>query len=223
MISKTPFSVPISDIDLMNSQLPVVEKRLVLNKPINSFFYDPWVIKDEFKNTVWEKVLNQLPNSIGEARIIKLVPGECYFGHADIDDRFHISLSGNYCYLIDLDNEKMHSVPKDGYWYTMDTSHRHSAVNFGEIDRYQLVVRKLLLKGKHIDVIKVTISPAYPQVEYRYYFDHIISPWLNVRNKQGMLDDFTIENSDTISFTVHSSQVQEIKKLLDDRFYATFK
>jgi hypothetical protein len=43
-----------------------------------------------------------------------------YTSHADIDDRWHLSLTAEQSYLIDLDNMQMHKIDIDGYWYDMD-------------------------------------------------------------------------------------------------------
>ena len=64
--------------DLCNS-----EHKMVLNKPTGDFFYDPWVVNEEYKGTPVESFLAQIPDA-GEARIIKQESGTCYFAHSDI-------------------------------------------------------------------------------------------------------------------------------------------
>ena len=88
MIQKTEYFVPMPTFNELFNYLQDVD-CLVLNEPTNDFFYDPWKIKDNYKNTPFETVLSVLPNH-GEARIIKLTEGECYLAHADIDDRYHM-------------------------------------------------------------------------------------------------------------------------------------
>ena len=139
MIEKTSFQFSISDVQDIISTL-TNDKVVIFNEPTGDFFYDPWVIKDEYKHTVFDKLLSVLPN-IGQARLIKLECGDTYYAHADIDDRYHMSIQGNYSYLIDLDNNVMHSVPVDGCWYIMDAGKLHVASNFGEIYRYQFFLK----------------------------------------------------------------------------------
>ena len=79
----TKLNIKVNQADLLEAQQTVDLNnfKLSFNKPTKSFFYDPWVIKDEFKNTVWERLLEYLPNDIGEARVIVLQPGACYNSH----------------------------------------------------------------------------------------------------------------------------------------------
>lgn len=184
---------------------------VVLNNPSGDFFYDPWTIKDEYKDTVFDKLLSILPN-IGQARLIKLISGDTYHAHADIDDRYHMSITGNYSYLIDLDNNIMHSVPVDGCWYLMDAGTLHVASNFGELYRYQLVVRRLLSHSSSNDLVQVTIEPKILHDKVRYYFDTTLSGWLNRTNKRGLMDNFKVTTT-TMSCTMllDRSLVEELK------------
>ena len=126
--------------------LPNEVMKTTINKPTGNFFYDPWILKDEYKGTVWETLYNSLPVVKGEARIIILDPRQCYQVHADIDDRYHLNILGDNSYLIDLVRDIMHPLAQDGIWYDMDASFLHTATNFGRRARVQLVVRKLLKK-----------------------------------------------------------------------------
>lgn len=208
MIQKTDMQVPLSMVHELQ-QLVTDDKKLVLNEPTGDFFYDPWIIKPEYKNTVFESVLSVLPEH-GEARIIKLISGESYYAHADIDDRYHMSILGNYSYLIDLDNRVMHSVPIDGCWYDMDAGLIHVASNFGEIYRYQLVVRQLLKHSTLTGMVNVSIQPNKTHNKLRYYFDNSISQWLNRANKKGLIDKFTVTEHGC-SFLLEKSYVDELK------------
>ena len=114
--------------------LPDFEKRIVLNQPTGNFFYDPWKIKLEFKNTVWEDILKSLPFNKGEARIIKLDPGESYLCHADIDNRWHLNLKGQQSYLVNLDDHVLYPTNADGFWYSMNAGKLHSASNYGFVE-----------------------------------------------------------------------------------------
>ena len=190
MLSRTEYRVELPIAANLSDQ-----SKVVLNKPTGNFFYDPWEIKEEYKNTVWEDILNSLPLDKGEARIIKLAPGTTYVSHTDIDDRWHLTLQAQRSYLIDLDSETMYPTVVDGIWYSMNTGKRHVASNFGSIDRLQLVVRQLLTEANELDMVDVKISPAYDQHDYRYYFDDIISPWLNILNKQKKIAEFKHKDS----------------------------
>lgn len=211
------------DLKIINECLDICpdEERLILNQPTGDFFYDPWTIKKEYIGTVWEKILTTLPGPIGEARIIRLIPGETYMAHADIDDRWHLNLSGERSYLIDLDNNKMHLLQKDQFWYKMSADKIHVAANFGSVNRLQLVVRELLSRTHSEDLISVTIEPNSKQFDYRYKFDNIISPYLNRANKNNLIRDFTF-TKETVNFKICKSALEEFQKLLDDSFKVTY-
>jgi hypothetical protein len=210
MIKKTNFQFSNTVIREVVSSL-TNDDIVVLNTPTGDFFYDPWTIKDEYRDTVFDKLLSVLPD-IGQARLIKLVDGDTYYAHADIDDRYHMSIQGNYSYLIDLDNNIMHPVPVDGCWYLMDAGTLHVASNFGEIYRYQLVVRRLLLHSTSNDLVQVTVEPKIIHDKLRYYFDATLSGWLNRTNKRGLMDDFKVTTT-TMSCTMllDRSLVEELK------------
>lgn len=184
--------------------------KTALNQPKGNFFYDPWEIKPEHKGTVWEELLASLPEPHGEARVIVMQPGTTYMAHADIDNRWHLSLQGEQSYLIDLDNKKMHMLEQDGYWYYMDASKLHVASNFGSIPRIQLVVRELLKPCDDVDFIEVTIEPSTPQHDYRYKFDSIVSPWLNLLNQNKMIKDFEF-TGETVKFKTNDLNLSDLK------------
>lgn len=200
-------------IEIPNDNFLIDNKKQVLNEPTGDFFYDPWEIKKEYKNTCWEDILNSLPLDKGEARLIKLVPGESYMAHADIDDRWHLNLQGNLSYIIDLENEKMHLLKTDGFWYDMNAGRLHSATNYGSIDRYQIVVRKLLIKNVLKNPVRFKISVNSPDYDYRYKFDYIISPWLNNANKKGIITNF-VYNSNYVMFDIETELIDELVKII---------
>ena len=213
MISKTKYAVNKALINRAVDDLPNVDFKLTLNIPTGRFFYDPWVIKDEFKGTIWEELLSAINESLGEARIIKLAPGTCYFGHADIDDRWHLSLDDSHSYLVDIDNKQLHKTEPDGTWYTMDTSPIHSAVNFGNGDRYQLVVRQLLKHTNLVDPVNVKIKLVKPTARSRCIFDQYFSTWLNKAAKQSKIDDFELTGETGVSFLVDRRYLNELHEL----------
>ena len=93
------------------ASMPSDISKLTINTPTGNFFYDPWVIRSEFKNTVWEEILNSIPDDqIGEARIINLNIKSCYTKHADIDDRWHLAFEEGDSFLIDLESNTMYQT-----------------------------------------------------------------------------------------------------------------
>lgn len=194
MLTRTEYST-----NIRVSTFDFTKTKTTLNQPTGNFFYDPWKIKPEFVGTIWEELLKSLPVEQGEARVIVMSPGSTYVAHADIDNRYHLSLQGERSYLIDLDNDSMHLLEQDGYWYEMDAGKIHVASNFGSYDRVQLVVRKLLVPTTMTDLVSVTIRPRKSQHDYRYKFDNIVSPWLNRANSSKLIKDFSFEG-ETVKF-----------------------
>jgi len=219
MLTSTNYTVNIDLIQSARDQTPESWRgRITINRPTGNFFYDPWVIKEEFQNTIWEILYNSLPANKGEARIIILDPAECYVVHADLDDRFHLNVSGEYCYMIDIDNQKMYPVSADGVWYDMDTSLRHTAANFGRLYRIQLVIRKLLPRVKLNSPISIRIVPTIKSVDHaRYIFDDTISPWLNLASKNNLIDEFTFDNA-VVSFKLESIALGDLQKIIPSEF-----
>ena len=190
-----------------------------INQPVGNFFYDPWVIKDEYIGTVWETLYNSLPvTDKGEARIIVLDQGHCYQSHADIDDRYHLNISGNEIYLINLLQEQMYRLEQDGVWYEMNAGFHHTAVNFGERPRVQLVVRKLLKRNKIKNPLAVTIRTKLEDLDLaRYKFDNQISPWLNLANKNGYISNFKYSPNE-VKFTIEEQQLDQLRNYLHEEF-----
>lgn len=223
MLSKTIHTIDIKIIDLAVENIPSDDFRLTINQPTGRFFYDSWELKEEFKNTVWEKIYNSLPLSVGEARIIKLESGKNYTSHADIDDRYHLNLTGVSSFLIDLDSDTLYKTVNDGIWYEMNAGIRHSAVNFGNRHRFQLVIRKLLLNNnlknfKHIKMHSVITDLD----EARYCFDDQISPWLNDANKRGIINNFVYQNN-KVSFNIEEDHIGDLKNRSLNHFYITIE
>jgi hypothetical protein len=218
MIAKTHYTV---NQDLLHQALNSLsndEFKMTINKPTGNFFYDPWEIKEEYKDTVWGRIINTLPEDIGEARIITLKYGNCYQSHGDIDDRYHLSISGQYSYLINLETNEMHFLKNDGMWVEMDAGFKHSAANFGYINRVQLVVRKLLNRNilKDPQAIKIEYI-GRSKDEARFKFDNIISPWLNKANKRKIITDFS-SNVDNVKFKIEKIKINELMKVISEDF-----
>lgn len=215
MITKTPFFVPREMVDQAKKSTPQLDFRLSINQPTGRFFYDPWEIKEEFKNTVWETILNVLPAPLGEARIIELKHGTCYMSHCDIDERYHLNLEGQYSFLIDIDSQKMYPTIADGNWYIINTGIRHVAANFGSINRFQLVVRKLLNESKLVNPVSVEIRPMC--VNPRFEFDDIVSPWLHKMNKESQLNEFRVSD-EGVSFNLEETHLSDLDLFSVEKF-----
>ena len=209
MLQRTEYKVKIPKLNVNFEDF-----KTTLNQPTGNFFYDPWEIKSEYKGTVWEKLLKSLLEKHGEARVIVMQPGTTYMAHADIDNRWHLSLQGEQSYLLDLENLDMHFLEQNGYWYYMDAGRLHSASNYGSIPRVQLVVRELLTATDNTDLIKVTIKPAAQQHDYRYKFDSVVSPWLNKANQNKIIKDFTVRD-DVVSFKTSIAELSDLKLTKD--------
>jgi len=211
MIEPTDINVPTGLIENASSFInEMKDSKTSLNRPVGDFFYDKWIIKEEFKNTVWESILNFFPEDIGEARIINLASGNCYLQHADIDDRYHLNIIGENSYFIDVDNQEIHKIKNDGIIYKMDTGRIHSAINLDCNDRYQLVVRKRLTQSPLAKSDTVTIRPIHEKA--RFIFDNKISPLLNKLNKLNALANFKII-SDGVEFDLENDSLHELGNL----------
>jgi Aspartyl/Asparaginyl beta-hydroxylase len=214
MITKLTWTCPDGLIEQALKECPVTGEGTVLNEPTGDFFYDSWKIKDHYKDTPWKQVLDTLPVTIGQARIIKLEHGDTYQAHADIDNRWHLNLTGEQSYLIDLDKKVMHECVRDNCWAYMDASRRHVASNFGARTRLQLVVREPLRRSSQpVDLVSIMIGPAYEQSQFRYKFDNLVSPFLNHADKNYKLADFA-HTTFNLTFKLERELLDELKQLL---------
>lgn len=217
MINTTMWQCPEGLIERALTECPIEGNRTSLNTPTGDFFYDSWKLKDEFKGTAWEELLNTLPYTIGEARIITLEPNQSYMSHSDIDNRWHLNLSGEQSYLIDLNNQKMYKQQVDNHWRYMFADKIHTAGNYGSVPRKQLVVREPLKRSYLKNLVDVEVTPAYEQFDYRYQFDNIISPWLNRKNQEGTLDNFVYKDT-VVSFSISKHIQGQLEGIISDRF-----
>jgi hypothetical protein len=221
MITKQIWVCPEGLIDQALKEHPITES-IVLNEPTGDFFYDKWVIKEFYKDTIWEQVLDTMPMSIGQARIINLVPGESYMAHADIDNRWHLNLTGEQAYLIDLDEKVMYECVRDNRWAYMDASRIHAATNYGSIPRLQLVVREPLRRSRQpVDLVSISMEPAYEQQDFRYKFDNRFSSFLNRANQKHKLADFA-HTTFSLSFKLERELLEEFEKLVTPEFKVTY-
>lgn len=213
MLKKTDYSVDTNIIDICVGYAQ--DGKLALNRATGNFFYDPWEILPEYKDTAIETALDALPFPIGEARLVKLDPGKCYFSHADIDDRYHLNLSGTYCTLHDFENNVSYPLQQDGIWYEMDAGKIHTAVNAGEYPRVQLLVRKLLPLTELKNPVSIYIRASGENARYR--FDNTLSPWLNRAVKRGIVSDFET-NSASVYFDLEKECIHECTNIIPEQF-----
>jgi hypothetical protein len=210
MLQKTPYKISQKIIEESYQFLAeFTDFKTPINEPTGDFFYDIWKIKTKFKGTVFETLLSALPSNIGEARIVKLDSGNCYLQHSDIDDRYHLNISGNNCYLLDLESKQLHELVKDGCWYEMDAGRLHSAINIGYDPRYQLVVRKLLDKNSLENYRKIKIMPICDKPRFR--FDNHVSPWLNKAAKRHIIQKFKAR-PDHVTFQIDAEYLKELDR-----------
>jgi hypothetical protein len=218
MLTPTNYTVDSKLFQEACIHLPTGAMKTTINQPSGSFFYDPWILKDEYRGTVWETLYNSLPVTKGEARIIILDPGQCYQVHADIDDRYHLNILGDNSYLIDLVRETMHPLSQDGIWYDMDASFLHTATNFGRRARVQLVVRKLLKNNKLKNPVEVSLATSMENPNHaRFLFDNTMSPWFNDANKAGHINNFSQGNI-AITFNIEQDRLESFKRILPGEF-----
>jgi hypothetical protein len=218
MLIKLDYTVNSTLLQEAASSIPSSENSYVINRPTGRFFYDPWEISDDYKNTVWDKILATLPSPKGEARIIVLPPTNSYNIHADIDDRYHLNVSGENCYLIDFENSQLHKLVQDGNWYEMDAGRLHSASNFGRYYRIQLVVRKLLTDAVLVDPVSIRLtSSGLAKEDARFIFDNTISPWLNSANKISTIRNFKFSTNE-VTCDIERFQLNELSTILDSHF-----
>ena len=218
MLTPTNYTVDSKLFQEACHHLPTGEMKTTINQPTGNFFYDPWVLKDEYKGTVWETLYDSLPVSKGEARIIILDPNQCYQIHADIDDRYHLNILGEECYLMDLIREQMFRLEQDGIWYDMDAGFLHTATNFGRRARIQLVVRQLLNKNKLKEPMTVALSTTIVNTDdARFMFDNTLSPWFNEANKLGFINDFE-HSTVMIKFNIEQDKLESFKRILPEEF-----
>jgi hypothetical protein len=97
------------------------------------------VLCSQFKNTLFEKVYNELSTyyKLGRVRIMKSKPKTCLSWHVDTSVRLHYPIKTQEgCFMV-IDNEVKH-LPQNTWWWT-DTRLPHTAFNSSKEDRIHLV------------------------------------------------------------------------------------
>ena len=100
-------------------------------------------ITEPFRDTVFERMLHELPFAYGRTRLMRMRPKSCLSVHADPTRRYHFALVTNPgCYIVEVtgENGKFHHIPADGRLYEMDAHRTHTAMNSGKKDRFHLVI-----------------------------------------------------------------------------------
>lgn len=190
-------------------------QKIEINSPSGNWFYDPWHLKPKFQHANLISFFEQL-GPVGQARLVMIKPGCNYTAHADIDDRYHVNLQGEHSYLIDLAHGKMYPTLVDNCCYLMDTSRIHTAVNFGYLDRIQLVVRRLLNKSQLKNPIQIKIRAIDSPYNLRYLFDQTFSIWLNKANKAKIINNFKAITDEEIHLDLEKEYLTELNNISDN-------
>ena len=187
-----------------------------INHCEGNFFYDAWQLKPEFDTPIMQNLMQQL-GPVGQAKIIVVPPGTCYQAHADVEDRYHITLQADHSYLIDLESDEMYPTLRDDWCYLMNTQRLHTAANFGYQDRCQLVIRRLLTHHQLMDPHHIHIKPMQLDQPFnqRAWFDRHILVWLNGANKRGIMDNFNPMGEEVeIEFDLAGAHCEELQAQL---------
>jgi hypothetical protein len=84
------------------------------------------------------------------------------------------------------------------------------------------VVRELLRRSRQpVDLVSISMEPAYEQNDFRYKFDKIFSPFLNRANWAYKLADFA-HTTFTLSFKLERELLEEFNKLVTPEFKVTY-
>jgi hypothetical protein len=187
-------------------------KKISLNYTEGTIFNGPYITKPEFVGTPLGEVLDSIGN-VGEARLLRLKPEECYMAHSDPDDRLHLAITTNpFCYLVDLDEEKMYHLPVDGKLWLMDTGPRHVAVNFGSRDRIHLNIRVPL---PDVNEHPIHIKMLGGDFDFKHIINVNMSKFVNRSVKNGDIIGFRWINVREIMVNVRDqSVIENIKNIL---------
>jgi hypothetical protein len=185
MLKKLEENFAVQSIVEQVEKMPFFDKFVQLNETDEGRLLNgPYRIKSEFIGTPLGNVLEKLGN-IGEARLLKLKPGESYMAHSDPDDRLHMSIITNeYTRIIDLEENKMYHLPVDGSVWLMDTGPIHVASNFGAHDRIHLNIRVLLPDVKEGYTRFIVEGGDY---DWKHVIQVSITRWINRALKEGRL------------------------------------
>ena len=200
--------------EILNILPELEEGKNELSRPTGKFFYDPWELLPQYKGTLLEVLYNKLPEA-GQARVMLMKEGTCYSEHADIDDRYHLTLDAESSYLIDMDNDFMNATTVNNTIYLMDGGTIHTAANFGHTPRAELVVRKLLKHNQLRNPARLNLAVRYDIFDLRYRVDIVFSPGLNRANKKGIIDNFEPVSESEMILDLEKECIDEFKGLIE--------
>lgn len=188
MIKRTLHAVDLKPIIEQVNKLNSFERSLPLNETTGNLLSGDYVIKQEFINTPIGDALELLGPDIGEARLLRLGHEDVYTAHTDPDDRYHLVIKTTpYSYLLDLESDTMHKLPTDGYFYFMDTSIMHSAINLGGGDRIHLNVRVRMPKFESPGYLMKFSGGSYDWKQRLY---NTMMGYINTEVKAGNITGF---------------------------------
>jgi hypothetical protein len=96
-----------------------------------------------YKKSVLYDIYRTLGN-IGRFRINVMDGPSCYSIHADMTCRYHFAIDTNEnCFMYFPEYEKQFRIPNDGYFYILDTRHKHTFINGSKERRIHLVIDDL--------------------------------------------------------------------------------
>ena len=97
-----------------------------------TYFHRP-VINPILKNTIFEKVINEMPFKLNRAVFIIIPAGFCLRHHNDPDNKYHLSIIENRgSFYYDYDKQRGYHLPADGRIRQINsTESHHTAVNGG--------------------------------------------------------------------------------------------
>lgn len=213
MLEKLPQKYHLQNIKEQVNRI-VFDKQIAINETSGGLFNGPYTVKSEFKNTPLGDLLDSL-GEIGEARLLKLSPGDSYMAHSDPDDRLHLNITGGeYSYILNLEENKMYTIPADGHLWRMDTGPIHVACNFGSKERIHLNIR-ILLPDIQEKYVRVTIEGG--DFDWRHRISVSVSRWLNRAIKSKEITGFRkITDKEILVSYENYGTIEELKQIIYD-------
>jgi hypothetical protein len=122
-----------NSIILPSGEIKVPKRDITLSES------DFTVLCNSFKDTVFEKMYNNLTShfNVGRVRVIMLKPKTCLTWHTDSTTRLHFPLKTQEGCMMIIDSEVFH-IPENEWWLT-NTVMPHTAINSSKDIRIHLV------------------------------------------------------------------------------------
>lgn len=112
--------------------------------------FSEWSISDSYLKRQLILLSKEEKFKLGRVRFMRLMPKTGLSVHKDIEVRYHFVLTTNInsyiCHNTSTDVNSLNPIatcfhiPKDGYWYKVDTRETHWVYNGGNTERIHLVV-----------------------------------------------------------------------------------